>query len=76
MGWAGCGCGDIHRDMLTEMGATERWLVSNLKAVQVQCSILDAWGWCTGMTHGDGTGREKGRGFRMGNTCTPVVDSC
>ena len=24
----------------------------------------------------DGTGREEGRGFRMGNTCIPVADSC
>ena len=24
----------------------------------------------------DGMGREVGGGFRMGNTCTPVVDSC
>ena len=24
----------------------------------------------------DGTGREEGGGFRMGNTCIPVVDSC
>jgi len=24
----------------------------------------------------DGLGREEGGGFRMGNTCTPVVDSC
>ena len=30
----------------------------------------------TGMTQRDGLGREVGRGFRMGNTCTPVVDSC
>jgi len=22
--------------------------------------ILDAWGWCTGMTQSDGTGREAG----------------
>ena len=35
-----------------------------------------AWGWCTGMTQRDGTGREEGGGFRMGNTCVPVVDSC
>ena len=33
-------------------------------------------GWCTGMTQRDGTGREVGVGFRMGNTCTPMVDSC
>ena len=24
----------------------------------------------------DGTGREVGGGFRMGNMCTPVADSC
>ena len=38
--------------------------------------IPDAWGWCTGTIQRDGTGREEGGGFRMGNTCTPVVDSC
>ena len=43
---------------------------------RVFCRIQDARGWCTGMTQRDGTGREEGRGFRMGNTCTPVVDSC
>ena len=37
---------------------------------------LDAWGWCTGTTQRDGTGREEGGGFRMGNTCIPVADSC
>ena len=25
--------------------------------------ILDAWGWCTGMTQRDGTGREGGSGW-------------
>ena len=30
--------------------------------------ILDAWGWCTGMTQRDGMGRDEGEGFRMG-TC-------
>ena len=38
--------------------------------------IQDAQGWCTGMTQRDGTGREVGWGFRTGNTCTPVADSC
>ena len=28
--------------------------------------LLDVWGWCTGTTQRDGTGREEGRGFRMG----------
>ena len=27
------------------------------------------------MTQRDGMGREEGGEFRMGNTCTPVVDS-
>ena len=30
----------------------------------------------TAMTQRDGMGREVGGGFRMGNTCTPVVGSC
>ena len=30
----------------------------------------------SGMTQRDGMGREVGGGFRMGNTCTPVADSC
>ena len=38
-------------------------------------TILDSWGWCTGTTQRDGMGREEGGGFRMGNTCIPVVDS-
>jgi len=38
--------------------------------------IQRAQGWCTGMTQRDGIGREVREGFRMGNTCTPVVDSC
>ena len=38
--------------------------------------IQDAQGWCTGMTQRDGMGRDMGEGFRMGNTCTPVADSC
>ena len=31
---------------------------------------------CTGTTQRDGTGREEEGGFRMGNTCIPVADSC
>ena len=31
---------------------------------------------CTGMTLRDGMGWGVGEGFRMGNTCTPVADSC
>ena len=39
------------------------------------CTILDAWGWCTGTTQRDDMGREEGGGSRMGNTCIPVADS-
>ena len=35
-----------------------------------------AQGWCTGMTLRDGMRKEVGRGFRMGDTCTPIADSC
>ena len=35
---------------------------------------------CLGLVHWttqrDGMGREVGGGVRMGNTCTPVADSC
>ena len=35
---------------------------------------------CSGLVHWDdlrdGMGREVGRGFRMGNTCAPMADSC
>ena len=36
----------------------------------------DTQGQCTGMALGDGTGRQVGVGFRMGDTCTLVADSC
>ena len=44
--------------------------------VQVRCIIQGAQGWCTGMTLRDGMVHEVGEGFRMGNTCTPMADSC
>ena len=31
---------------------------------------------CTGMTPRDGMGGEVGEGFKMGNICTPMADSC
>jgi len=33
-------------------------------------------GWHTGMTLKDGVGREVEGGFRTGNTCTAMADSC
>ena len=44
----------------------------NESPVQVQCMIEGARGWCTGITQRDGMGTV----FRLGNTCTPVEDSC
>ena len=35
-------------------------LKRNELPVQVRCMILDAWGWCTGMTQRDSMGRRKG----------------
>jgi len=32
--------------------------------------------WCTRTTLRDGMGREVGGGFRMGDTCIPMADSC
>ena len=33
-------------------------LYFNESPVHVRCTILNAWGWCTGMTQRDGMGRE------------------
>ena len=38
--------------------------------------IQDARDCYTGMTQRDGIAGEVGGGFRIGNTCTPVADSC
>ena len=48
----------------------------NRSLVQVWCRRQGAQGWCTGMTLGDGMGKEVGGGFWMGNTCTLMADSC
>ena len=40
--------------------------IKNESPVQVRCRIQDAWGWCTGMTQWDGTGREVGEGVQDG----------
>ena len=41
-----------------------------LKEISPGCSLEGL------MTQRDGMGREVGEGFRMGNTCTPMEDSC
>ena len=48
----------------------------NKMPVYVRCRIQDAWGWCTGMTQRDDMGSVVGGVFRVGNSCTPMVDSC
>ena len=50
--------------------------VRNELPVYVQCRIQDAWVWCTVMIQRDDMGRVVGGGFRIGNSCTPVADSC
>ena len=52
-----------------------KYHVRNELPVQVRCTILDAWCWCTGTTQRESMGREEGGGFRMGSTGIPVVDS-
>ena len=56
----------------------ETCIISYMKRITNPGSVhdLDAWGWYAGTTQRDGMGREDGRGFRMGNTCIPVADSC
>ena len=54
----------------------ETCIILYKKQIASPGSIQDPWGWCTGMTWRDGTGREVRRGFRIGNMCMPVADSC
>ena len=62
-----------YADDTTLMAESEEELKSLLMKVKEESEKA---GWCTGMTRRDGTGREVGGGFRMGNTCMPVADSC
>ena len=48
----------------------------NRSPAQVQCMRQSTQGWSIGMTLRDGMGKEVGGGFKMGNTCTPMADSC
>ena len=58
------------------MGEGEGGMVwENVKRIASPDSMLDTG--CSGLVHWDDPeGWEVGGGFRMGNTCTPVVDSC
>ena len=52
--------------------------ISCMKRVASPGSMHDTG--CLGLVHWDdqrdGMGKEEGGGFRMGNTCIPVADSC
>ena len=61
---------------MTWENGIETCIISYVKRIASPGSIQDAWGWCTGMTQRDGMGRELEGGFRMGNMCTLVEDSC
>ena len=69
--------GEGQGGMIWENGI-ETCIISYVKLITRPGSVHEkgAWGWCTGMTQRDGMGREVGGEFRMGNTCTPVADSC
>ena len=63
--------------MIWENGI-ETCILSCKKRSASLCSIQDTG--CLGLVHWmtqrDGMGREVEEGFRIGNTCTPVADSC
>ena len=63
--------------MIRENGI-ETCIISYMKQIASPGSMNNTGclGWCTGITQRDGTGREVGGGYRMGNTCTPVAGSC
>ena len=67
--------GEGEGGMMWENGI-ETCILSCKKQIASLGSIQDAWGWCIGMTQRDDMERVVGGGFRIGNSCTPVVDSC
>ena len=68
--------GEGEGGMIWENGI-ETCVISYMKQVTSPGSMHDTG--CLGLVHGtaqrDGMGREEGGGFRMGNTCIPVLDS-
>ena len=69
--------GEREGGMIWENGI-ETCIISYEKRVTSPGSMPDTG--CLGLVHWDEPegwyGKEVGREFRMGNTCTPVVDSC
>ena len=68
--------GEREGGMIWENGI-ETCIISYMKRV-ASPGLMHNTG-CLGLVHWDdqrdGMGREKGGGFRMGNTCIPVADS-
>ena len=69
--------GEGEGGMIWENGI-ETYIISYMKRVTSPGSMHDTG--CLGLVHWDnqrdGTGRKEGGGFRMGNMCIPVADSC
>ena len=70
--------GEGEGGMIWENGI-ETCIISYKKQIASPGSMHDTG--CLGLVHGDdthrdGMGREEEGGFRMGNTCIPVADSC
>ena len=69
--------GEGEGGMIWENGI-ETCIISYMKRVTSPGSMHDTG--CLGLVHWDDPegwmGREEGGGFRRGNTCIPVVDSC
>ena len=69
--------GEGESGMIWEHGI-ETCIISYVKRIVSPGSMHDTecMGWCTEITQRDGMVRDVGGGFRMGNTCTPMADSC
>ena len=61
--------GEGEGGMIWENGIETCILLSYVKEITVQVR-------CMRQTLRDGVGREVGGGSRMGDTCTPMADSC
>ena len=79
---------DVQNRLLDSMGEGEGGMIweNSIKACilsSVKQIASPGWihetsaqGWCTGMTQRDGMESEVEGGFKMGNTCKSMADSC
>ena len=63
---------------MTWENSTETCILSSVKQITSPGLMHETsvQGWGTRMTQRDGMGKEVGGGFRMGNTCKSMADSC